>query len=67
MTLSFHVVNVPCPEEYYMGVSADYEAHWVDIPDEYFPKALLDIIKDKSKNPAKRITSIAIHKEGGDE
>ena len=63
MTLSFHVVNVPCNEEYYMGVSADYQAYWVDIPDEYFPKALLDIVKDNSKNPSRRITSIAIHKK----
>ena len=67
MKLSFHVVNVPCPQEYEMGVSADYEAYWVDIPDEYFPKALLNIVKDKSNNPPKRITLIAIHKEGGDE
>ena len=63
MTLSFHVVNVPCNEEFYMGVNADYEAYWVDIPDEYFPKALLDIVKDKSNNPPRRITSIAIHKK----
>ena len=67
MTFSFHVVNVPCPEEYYMGVSADFEAFWVDIPDELFPPRLLKILKDTSDNPTKRITCIAPHKHYEDD
>lgn len=27
--LSIHVCNVPSPEEYYMGVDANYEAHFI--------------------------------------
>lgn len=45
MKLSFHICNTPCPEEYYMGVSAAYEAYIVDIPDELFPKELLNALK----------------------
>ena len=47
MKLSFHICNTPCPEEYYMGVNAAYEAYIVDIPDELFPKELLNVLKDQ--------------------
>lgn len=47
MKLSFHVCDTPCAEEYYMGVNAYYEAYIVDVPDELFPKELLDIIKNQ--------------------
>ena len=67
MKFSFHVCNVPCPEEYYMGVSADYEAYEVDIPDELFPKELLDVLykRENVVGPNgqlwKRLTNIAPH------
>lgn len=49
MKLSFHICNTPCPEEYYMGVNADYEAYIVDIPDELFPNELLKVLKDQGQ------------------
>lgn len=47
MKFSFHVCDTPCAEEYYMGVNACYEAYIVDVPDELFPKELLDIMKNQ--------------------
>lgn len=47
MKLSFHVCDTPCAEEYYMGVNACYEAYIVDVPDELFPKELLEIMKNQ--------------------
>lgn len=67
MKFSFHVCNVPCAEEYCMGVSADYEAYEVDIPDELFPKELLDVLYKRGNVVGpngqlwKRLTSIAPH------
>lgn len=58
--LSFHVALVPCAEEYYMGVSASYEAYSVSVPTALIPPALLSIIQEKINN--KRITGIAIMK-----
>ena len=49
MKLSFHVCNIPCPEEFYMGVNSNYEAYIVDVPDELFPKELLDVIINQDK------------------
>lgn len=63
MKLSFHIANIPSEEEFYMGVNANYDAYFVDIPDEFIPKGVLDAANDKSKFPRRRITSIAIHKE----
>lgn len=58
--LSFHVAIVPCAEEFYMGVSASYEAYSVSVPTELIPPALLSVIQEKINN--KRITGIAIMK-----
>jgi len=58
--LSFHVALVPCPEEFYMGLSASYEAYSVSVPTALIPPALLSIIQEKTNN--KRITGIAIMK-----
>ena len=63
MTLSFHVCRIPVYEEVMSGVSADYEAFFVDIPDELIPSRLLKIIKDKSQAPSHVVTSIAAHKD----
>lgn len=77
MKLSFHICDTPCAEEYYMGVNATYEAYIVDVPDELFPKELLDIIKNQGvvvkdergqveitrKLISKTVTSIAPIKE----
>ena len=49
-----------CAEEYYMGVSASYEAYSVSVPTALIPPALLSIIQEKINN--KRITGIAIMK-----
>lgn len=46
MTLSFHVCNGLCPEQVYAGMQARYDAYFVDIPDEYFPKDLLDAVSN---------------------
>lgn len=59
--ISFHIARIPCPEEYFSGVSAAYEAYDVAIPIELIPKQLLEVIQSNGDN--KRITSIAIHKE----
>ena len=67
MKLSFHVCHVPHVDEIYTGANAHYEAFFVDIPDEYFPKELLDIIhKQKEKNdnyPKSYVSLIAPHLE----
>lgn len=63
MTLSFHVCRIPVYEEVMSGVNADYEAFFVDIPDELIPERLLKIIKDKSTMPTHVVTSIAAHKD----
>lgn len=57
--LSFHVDNLPCPEEYYMGVGPQTDAYIVSIPENLFPESLLKIIKDNAVNK-KRIIGIAI-------
>lgn len=46
-----------------MGVNADYEAFFVDVPDELFPERLLNVLKDKSQYPDRVVTGIAAHKE----
>lgn len=60
MKLSIHICNIPCPEEYYMGVNSSYEARIIEIPDENIPKDLMNIMKGEIKN--KSITNIAIVK-----
>ena len=49
MKLSFHVCSTQCPEEYYMGVNATYEAYIVDVPDELFPAELLRVLKEQDQ------------------
>lgn len=56
--LSFCVCTVPCPEEYYMGVNAHYDAYVVNIPRSLFPIELLDAIE--RKNPNKVLTNIYV-------
>ena len=63
MTLSFHVCRLPAYEEIMSGVNADYEAFFVDVPDELFPERLLNVLKDKSQFPSHVVTGIAAHKE----
>ena len=38
--LSFHIQNVPCPEEIMAGVYPHCDAYFVNIPIEYFPKRI---------------------------
>lgn len=38
VTLSFHVCNVPCPEEVMAGANAKYEAYFVSVPKNLIPK-----------------------------
>ena len=58
MKLMISVCSVPCEEEYYMGVSAEYRAHTIDIPDSIVPSNILDIAKGKVKD--KHITNIIL-------
>lgn len=58
MKLMISVCSVPCAEEYYMGVDAEYRAHTIDIPDSIVPSNILDIAKGKVKD--KRITNIIL-------
>lgn len=60
ITLSVHVVTIPCPEEFYMGVNASHEAYIIPISEDSIPKELLKVIKNDVNN--KRIDSIAILK-----
>lgn len=60
MKLSIHICNIPCPEEFYMGVNSSYEARIIEVPDENVPNEILGIIKGEIKN--KSITNIAIVK-----
>ena len=59
MKLIISVCTVPCPEEYYMGVSAEYRAYSIDIPDSIVPSNILDIAKGKVVD--KRITNIILY------
>lgn len=66
MKLSFHVCNTPCAEEVYAGVQAHYDAYCVEIPDEYFPKGLIDAVNnhgriDQQNGSQRYVTTIAIH------
>ncbi len=75
MKLSFHICNIPCVEEFYMGVNSAYEAYIVDIPDELFPNELLNTLKDQGellrndkgemirRKSSKSVTTIAPVKE----
>lgn len=58
--LSFHVCNVPCPEEVMAGVQANYDAYFVEIPDSYFPKGLMEAMNN-GRN--RQVTGIAIHRK----
>lgn len=60
MKISANICNIPCPEEYYMGVKASYEAYDIEIPDENIPSVIKDIVNGKVTN--KTITNIMIHK-----
>lgn len=56
--LSFHVDNIPCVEEYYMGARIENEAFIISIPENLIPKKLLDTIK--GNRASSRVTNIAI-------
>lgn len=56
--LSFHINNIPCSEEYYMGASVSSDAFIVSVPEANIPERLLNIIK--SEHPNQRIINIAI-------
>ena len=43
--LSFHVQNVPCPDEIMSGVEPHFDAYFVEIPIEYFPKELIKVME----------------------
>lgn len=44
--LSFHIQNVPCPEEIMAaGTCAHYDAYSVKIPIEFFPKELIKVME----------------------
>lgn len=43
--LSFHIQNVPCPEEIMAGVYPHCDAFFVKIPIEYFPKELIKVME----------------------
>lgn len=58
MKLMISVCSVPCEEEYYMGVGAEYRAYSIDVPDSIVPSNILDIAKGKVVN--KRITNIIL-------
>ena len=58
MKLIISVCTIPCPEEYYMGVNAEYRAYSIDVPDSIVPSNILDIAKGKVTN--KRITNIIL-------
>ena len=58
MKLMISVCSVPCAEEYYMGVGAEYRSHTIDIPDSIVPPNILDIAKGKVTD--KRITNIIL-------
>lgn len=58
MKLMISVCTVPCTEEYYMGIGAEYRAHTIDIPDSIVPSNILDTAKGKVTN--KRITNIIL-------
>ena len=60
MKLSIHICNIPCPEEFYMGVNSSYEAHIIEVPDENISEELRKIINGEIKS--KSITNIAIVK-----
>lgn len=66
MKLSFHVCNMLCAEEVYAGMQAHFDAYFVEIPDEFFPKGLLDAVKnhgriDPQNGSQRYVTNIAIH------
>lgn len=58
ITISIHIAEVPCPEEYYMGCINQYKAYNISIPKDIIPKEVLEAINCKNIN--KRIQSIAI-------
>lgn len=62
MKFSFHVQTIPCPEEYYMGVQADFQAYIVDIPDELFPKELLEILERKTEMQPNGVKTLVVNR-----
>lgn len=62
VTLSFHICNVPCPEEVMAGANAKYEAYFVPIPKNLIPKELLEVITKDSDN--RYISHVALLKDG---
>lgn len=60
--LSFHVCNVPCPEEVMAGANAEYEAFFVSVPKNLLPQRLLEVITKNSK--ISYISQVALLKDG---
>lgn len=60
--LSFHVQNVPYPDEIMAGVYPHCDAYFVNIPIEYFPKELVKVMerhfdKEQYDKPIKQFVS----------
>ena len=49
MKFSFSICTIPWEEEYHNGVSSNYKAYVVDVPDELFPEELLEVLKNQGK------------------
>jgi len=62
VTLSFHVCNIPCPEEVMAGANAKYEAYFVSVPKNLIPDKLLEVITKDSNH--KYISQVALLKDG---
>ena len=62
VTLSFHVCDIPCPEEVMAGANAKYEAYFVSVPKSLIPDKLLEVITKDSDH--KYISQVALLKDG---
>lgn len=56
--ISIYIVEVSCPEEYYMSYINQYKVYNISIPKDIIPKEVLEAINPKNVN--KRIHRIAI-------
>ena len=62
VVLSFHICNVPCPEEVMAGANAKYEAFFVPVPKKLLPQKLLEVITKDKEN--RYISQVALLKNG---
>jgi len=60
--LSFHVCNIPWPEEVMAGASAKHDAYFVSVPKNLIPKKLLEVITTDSHY--NYISQVALLKDG---